>query len=90
MAEGEAGGEATGAKSSATFGSRRCTKCGVRKALWAFYRHRRGKWGRRPDCKRCANRERARQLRAAYVPRTGRRYRTGRDGEAEAAGDFSR
>ena len=58
---------------------KRCRDCGVRKAAWAFYREKSCRGGRRPECKRCHNRARARWARSRYVPKTGRRYRTKAD-----------
>lgn len=54
---------------------KRCRLCGVRKAVWAFYRGKSCRGGRRPECKRCH----ARWRRGRYQPKTGRRYVTKAD-----------
>jgi hypothetical protein len=57
----------------------------VRKLLdRGFYRDRTCRGGYRRVCKKCRNRERAGWARRHYVPKTGRRYRTGRDRGEEA------
>jgi hypothetical protein len=62
-----------------------CSKCGRRLPLMAFYAHKRGIMGRRPDCKRCHNSYRNGWARRRYVPKTGRRYFTRADRAALAA-----
>lgn len=67
------------------FEVKRCRRCGVRKAEWAFYRERSCRGGRRPECKRCH----AGWRRERYRPKTGRRYVTKADRalrRAEAGG----
>lgn len=64
--------------------TRRCRRCGVRKALWAFYRERTCRGGRRPECKLCHRAWR----RAHYRPRSGRRNVTQSDRAAEVAASF--
>lgn len=54
---------------------KRCRRCGVRKAIWAFYREKSCRGGRRPECKRCH----AGWRRARYLPKTGQRYVTKAD-----------
>lgn len=54
---------------------KRCRRCGVRKAVWAFYCEKSCRGGRRPECKRCH----ARWRRARYQPKTGQRYVTKAD-----------
>ena len=54
---------------------KRCRRCGLRKAVWAFYREKSCRGGHRPECKRCH----ARWRRARYQPKTGRRYVTKAD-----------
>jgi hypothetical protein len=65
--------------------TKRCSKCGGEKPLAEFYAAKGGLGGRRPECKRCSNSYRNSWARRRYVPKTGRRYRTRRDREAEAA-----
>lgn len=62
--------------------AKRCRRCGVRKALWAFYRERTCRGGRRPECKRCH----AGWRRSRYAPKTGRRYLTRADRAQGAQG----
>ena len=64
---------------------KRCTKCGKCKPAGEFYAAKGGVLGRRPECKACSNAYRSRWARSRYVPKTGRRYRTRRDREEEAA-----
>lgn len=61
---------------------KRCRRCGVRKAVWAFYREKSCRGGRRPECKRCH----ARWRRERYRPKTGRRYVMKADRAARAGG----
>ena len=63
-----------------------CSKCGQVKSVEEFYAAKRGLLGRRPDCKACSNSYHNAWARRRYVPKTGRRYRTRREGAAEAAG----
>lgn len=67
-----------------------CSKCGREKPLAAFYAHRRGIRGRRPDCKACHNAGRNRWARRRYVPKTGRRYLTRADRAALAGKEVGR
>lgn len=66
--------------------TRRCRRCGVRKALWAFYRERTCRGGRRPECKMCHRAWR----RAHYRPRSGRRNVTKSDRAAQTVADMKR
>jgi len=66
--------------------TKRCTKCGKSKPAGEFYAARGGRLGRRPECKSCSNAYRNGWARRRYVPKTGRRYRTKADRDAEAAG----
>ncbi len=47
---------------------KRCNKCGVVKSVDEFHRRRRGKGGRRAQCKDCVNPKGAAGARKAYVP----------------------
>lgn len=65
---------------------RRCRRCGVRYVLaMGFHRERKGRAGYRSTCKRCRNRLHAEWARSRYVPKTGRRYRTKAEREAQTS-----
>jgi hypothetical protein len=61
--------------SSTAGGERSCTGCGKVKALTEFYAHKRGMYGRRPDCKRCHNAYHNDWARERYVPKVRGRYK---------------
>jgi len=54
---------------------RPCTKCGRVKPLAEFYSFKKGKHGRRPDCKSCHNAYHNDWARARYEPKVRGRYK---------------
>jgi hypothetical protein len=47
---------------------KQCSKCGVEKPVSEFYAVKRGRFGRRPDCKSCHNAYHNAWARRRYVP----------------------